>query len=134
MVRQIYYIAHHDAAQLVQPWTGIVASIERRLQELGTLASLRACVRAKTGYERLFLQAIERLQELGGVPVPVDFAAFAKTAGLLYTSAFLAERYSGVRGFLEAGPVSFRQAAKLGSLSPSRFCYFAHACICCSSP
>ena len=37
--------------------------------------------------------------------MPVDFEAFAATADLLYTSAFLAERYSGVRAFLEAGPV-----------------------------
>jgi hypothetical protein len=51
------------------------------------------------------MEAAERLQQLGGVLVPIDFAAFAKTANLLYTSAFLAERYSGVRPFLEAGPV-----------------------------
>ncbi len=45
------------------------------------------------------------LQQLGGVTVPIDFEPFAATANLLYTSAFLAERYSGVRTFLEAGQV-----------------------------
>lgn len=59
------------------------------------------------GYERLYGEAVQRLQQLGGVPVPVDFEPFATTAELLYTSAFLAERYSGVRSFLEAGQVRF---------------------------
>lgn len=60
------------------------------------------CVHCCAGYERLFKEACERLQEQGGVPVPVDFSAFAKTAGMLYTSAFLAERYAGICGFLES--------------------------------
>lgn len=32
----------------------------------------------------------------------IDFSSFAKTAGMLYTSAFLAERYAGIRQFLES--------------------------------
>lgn len=60
------------------------------------------CVCCCAGYERLFKEACERLQEQGGVPVPIDFSAFARTAGMLYTSAFLAERYAGIRGFLES--------------------------------
>ncbi|BDA50535.1 probable urea amidolyase [Coccomyxa sp. Obi] len=55
------------------------------------------------GYERLYREAAQRLEQLGGVPVPIDFDPFATIASLLYTSAFLAERYSGVRAFLEAG-------------------------------
>ena len=62
------------------------------------------CVWA-AGYERLYREAAQRLEQLGGVPVPIDFEPFATVAGLLYTSAFLAERYSGVRAFLEAGQV-----------------------------
>lgn len=60
---------------------------------------------AGAGYERLFAEAAERLEGLGGVRVAVDFEAFAAAAAMLYTSAFLAERYSGVRAFLEAGQV-----------------------------
>ena len=32
----------------------------------------------------------------------IDFSSFAKAAGMLYTSAFLAERYAGIRPFLES--------------------------------
>ncbi|EIE20546.1 allophanate hydrolase [Coccomyxa subellipsoidea C-169] len=60
---------------------------------------------AAAGYERLYGEAVQMLQQLGGVTVPIDFEPFAATANLLYTSAFLAERYSGVRTFLEAGQV-----------------------------
>ena len=55
-----------------------------------------------TGYERLYKEACERLQEQGGEPVSIDFAPFATAAGMLYTSAFLAERYAGIRTFLES--------------------------------
>ncbi|CAK0787066.1 hypothetical protein CVIRNUC_010282 [Coccomyxa viridis] len=54
------------------------------------------------GYERLYKEACERLQEQGGEPVSIDFAPFATAAGMLYTSAFLAERYAGIRAFLES--------------------------------
>ncbi len=57
------------------------------------------------GYSRLYAEAAQRLEELGGMPVVIDFEPFATAAGLLYTSAFLAERYSGVREFLEAKQV-----------------------------
>lgn len=47
-------------------------------------------------------EAVARLQALGGQPVPgFDFAPFAETAVLLYGAAFVAERYAGIRGFLE---------------------------------
>lgn len=54
------------------------------------------------GYERLFKEACERLHDQGGVPVIIDFSSFAKAAGMLYTSAFLAERHAGIRPFLES--------------------------------
>ncbi len=63
------------------------------------------CEFVPAGYERLYREAAQRLEQLGGVPVPIDFDPFATIAGLLYTSACLAERYSGVRAFLEAGQV-----------------------------
>jgi Asp-tRNA(Asn)/Glu-tRNA(Gln) amidotransferase A subunit family amidase len=63
------------------------------------------CAVHHTGYQRLYDEAVQRLEDLGGTAVPIDFEAFAHTASLLYTSAFLAERYSGVRSFLESGQV-----------------------------
>ena len=74
-----------------------------RLREAGIESVME--VDWAAGYERLYGEAVQRLQQLGGVPVPIDFEPFATTAELLYTSAFLAERYSGVRSFLEAGQV-----------------------------
>ena len=64
------------------------------------------CYSAQThwpaGYEQLFKEACDRLHDQGGVPVVIDFSSFAKAAGMLYTSAFLAERYAGIRSFLES--------------------------------
>ena len=47
-------------------------------------------------------EAVKRLKGIGGEQVAVDFAPFAETAVLLYGGAFVAERYAGIRGFLEA--------------------------------
>ncbi len=57
--------------------------------------------RARAGCTELFAEAVRRLEDLGGVQVPIDFAPFAEVARLLYESAFIAERYSGIREFLE---------------------------------
>ena len=54
---------------------------------------------------RLFMEACERMQAIGGQLVQIRFEPFAETARLLYTSAFMAERYAGIRTFLE-GKVS----------------------------
>ena len=50
---------------------------------------------------RLFMEACERMQAIGGQLVQIRFEAFAETARLLYTSAFMAERYAGIRTFIE---------------------------------
>ena len=41
------------------------------------------------------------MQEIGGQLVHISFEPFAETARLLYTSAFMAERYAGIRIFIE---------------------------------
>ena len=47
--------------------------------------------------------AVKRLKSIGGeVVADFDFGPFAETAILLYGGAFVAERYSGIRSFLEA--------------------------------
>lgn len=56
-------------------------------------------------YSELFVEATKRLQQQGGQQVEIDFSPFAATAKLLYESAFVAERYSGIRGFLDDGKV-----------------------------
>lgn len=52
--------------------------------------------------EAAFREAITRLRELGGTPVPVDYKPLAAAAGLLYESPLVAERYAAVRGFFDS--------------------------------
>jgi allophanate hydrolase len=57
-------------------------------------------------YARCFKAATDRLQELGGIRVEIDFAAFLDAARLLYEGPWVAERYAAVGEFLEAHPHS----------------------------
>lgn len=57
-------------------------------------------------YHDLFKEAIKRLEKQGGRLVQIDFTPFAAVAKLLYESAFVAERYSGIRSFLEKTQVT----------------------------
>ncbi len=49
-----------------------------------------------------FAQAVQRLRDMGGVQVSVDFAPLAGAAALLYESALVAERYAAIREFFDA--------------------------------
>ena len=73
----------------------------------------RQCPAGRAGYQALFEQAAARLEALGGQRVPINFAPMAEVARLLYESAFIAERYSGIRSFLEA-PYVRLEVALLG--------------------
>jgi allophanate hydrolase len=57
-------------------------------------------------YERLFAEAIARLQSLGGRPREIDFAPFAAAAEILYSDAGVAERVAAVGDFLRDHPES----------------------------
>lgn len=48
-----------------------------------------------------FRDAVNRLRELGGQPVTVEYAPLAKAAALLYDSALVAERYAAIRSFFD---------------------------------
>jgi allophanate hydrolase len=52
------------------------------------------------GQERLFAQALERLAQMGGRRIAVDFRTLRQVAGLLYEGPWLAERLAGLEGFL----------------------------------
>ncbi|WP_310448341.1 allophanate hydrolase [Thiobacillus sp.] len=52
--------------------------------------------------ERLFDEAVARMQALGGTPVEIDFAPFLQTARLLYGGPWVAERYLAIRDFFDA--------------------------------
>ena len=57
-------------------------------------------------YARLFTEAIDRLESLGGRRVEIDFEPFLATARLLYEGPWVAERYCAVGDFLERKPDS----------------------------
>lgn len=51
----------------------------------------------------LFAQSIAKLQTLGEV-VEIDFQPFLEAAALLYEGPWIAERYAGIRAFIESHP------------------------------
>ena len=57
-------------------------------------------------YREMFQEAINSLKAEGGQQVDIDFSPFATTAKLLYESSFVAERYSGIRAFLDRDKVT----------------------------
>ena len=48
-----------------------------------------------------FDKAIAQLEKLGGTAVHIDFTPLAEAAAMLYDSALVAERYSGIRHFFD---------------------------------
>jgi len=49
-----------------------------------------------------FADAVQRLEQLGGMAVPIDFSVFSACADMLYGSALVAQRYEAIRGFFDA--------------------------------
>lgn len=54
--------------------------------------------------KRLYFEALERIQALGGMCVEIDLAPFLDTAKLLYDGPWVAERYAAIRDFFDAQP------------------------------
>ncbi len=57
-----------------------------------------------SAYARLFETTVQRLGELGGLHVEIDFAPFIEAARLLYEGPWVAERYAAVGRFIDAHP------------------------------
>ncbi|MEJ2345855.1 MAG: allophanate hydrolase [Gammaproteobacteria bacterium] len=53
---------------------------------------------------RLFDAAVERLRELGGEAVEIDFAPFLEAARLLYEGPWVTERYVAIEAFINGRP------------------------------
>lgn len=64
-------------------------------------------------YKEMFQEAVNSLKAQGGQQEDIDFSPFAITAKLLYESAFVAERYSGIRAFLDRGKAEPPSAAEV---------------------
>ena len=55
-------------------------------------------------YARLFAQAAQRLEALGGAPCEVDFGAFFAAQEMLYEGPWIAERTADLEAFIAAHP------------------------------
>ena len=53
---------------------------------------------------KLFLQAVKKLETMGGNAVDIDFAPFIEIAKLLYEGPWVAERYAAIKDFFDAKP------------------------------
>ena len=75
-----------------------------------------------------FTQAVQRLRELGGVPLSIEYAPLAEAAALLYDSALVAERYAAIRPFfdgreadvIEPAPMMLRTGSMTSASRPSK--------------
>jgi allophanate hydrolase len=54
--------------------------------------------------EKIYFDAVRRLQELGGIAVEIDYSPFAEAAALLYDGPWVAERYLVARELLGRNP------------------------------
>ncbi|MFP4252140.1 MAG: allophanate hydrolase [Guyparkeria sp.] len=60
----------------------------------------------------LFDATVERLAELGGTAVEIDFAPFLEAARLLYEGPWVAERYAAIEAFIEQSPDSLHPVTR----------------------
>ncbi len=56
-------------------------------------------------YARLFAESLQRLEDLGGSRIEIDFAPFLDAARLLYEGPWVAERYAAVGRFWRRIPM-----------------------------
>lgn len=87
----------------LDPYSRVLAMADTALPagfRFGVPSTLGFCGDALA--EQAFGEAVTRMQALGGVPVPINFAPLAEAAALLYESALVAERYTAVRDFFDA--------------------------------
>jgi allophanate hydrolase len=71
--------------------------------------------------ETLFGAAVQRLVELGGQPVAIDFAPFRETAELLYSGPWVAERMAAIEPFLRTHPDSIHPVTYAITSSADRY-------------
>jgi allophanate hydrolase len=61
---------------------------------------------------RLYRQAAERLESIGGIRTTIDFAIFQETADLLYSASWVAERFAAVGEFLRGATDDVNEVVK----------------------
>ncbi len=74
------------------------------------------------GAETIYDESVERMRELGGTPVDIDYTPFRKAAELLYAGPWVAERYAAVGHHIEERHADIDPTVRsivLGGKSPS---------------
>jgi allophanate hydrolase len=61
---------------------------------------------------RLYQQAAERLESIGGIPTTIDFSIFQEAAQLLYSGPWVAERFAAVGEFLSTARDGVNEVVK----------------------
>ncbi|RLJ64914.1 allophanate hydrolase [Sulfurisoma sediminicola] len=74
-----------------------------------------------TESERIFRDAVARLEALGGEAVEIDLSPFLATAKLLYEGPWVAERYQAIREFFDATPEALFPVTREITASGLRF-------------
>ena len=79
--------------------------------------------------QKLFSQAVAKLEQLGARRVEIDFAPFLEAARLLYEGPWIAERYVGIRKFFDEHPEAVfpvtRQIISGGATPTAAECFAA---------
>ena len=69
--------------------------------------------------ERLYREAVARLQAQGGEAVEIDFAPFLDAARLLYEGPWVAERFAAIEGFIRSRPEALHPVTR-AIIEPAR--------------
>ena len=71
--------------------------------------------------QQLFIDAVKRMESIGGKKVVIDFDPFLETARLLYEGPWVAERYAAIKTFIETKPESMFPVTKQIISGATRF-------------
>lgn len=71
--------------------------------------------------ERAFDAMVDKARKLGATIVPVDMTSFYATAALLYDGPWVAERYQGIRAFIEKSPDALHPVTHKITASATKF-------------
>jgi allophanate hydrolase len=88
------------AFEPLEPFSRPAAASKRAVAAVGVPSELEFF--GETAYERLFADAVRRVQALGVRVVPVELEPFLAAAQLLYGGPWVAERYAAVGEFIDA--------------------------------
>ena len=114
-------IASYDAADpYSRPFAFTRAAVPSPLR-LGVPDSVSRKFGGDELSERAFDEMVEKARALGATIVPIDLTSFYATAALLYDGPWVAERYQGIRNFIEQHPEAMHPVTRMITLGAAKF-------------